>query len=94
MWLIDVCGTILDESLKKMKPAKSAQGEEQGELYQRRLSTLLDQTHPLYVLAAAIDWKFFERGLGGCTWSRRAAGIADAVASGAALLETSLRRER
>jgi hypothetical protein len=38
-----------------MRPAKSAQGEEQGELYQRRLSTLLDQRHPLYVLAEAID---------------------------------------
>ena len=47
-----------------MKPAKSAQGEEQGELYQRRLSTLLDQRHPLYVLAEAIDWEFFEREFG------------------------------
>jgi IS5 family transposase len=43
-----------------MRPAKSAQGEEQGELYQRRLSTLLDQSHPLYVLAEAIEWQFFE----------------------------------
>jgi IS5 family transposase len=47
-----------------MKPAKSAQGTEQGELYQRRLSTLLDQSHPLYVLAAAIDWEFFAREFG------------------------------
>src|SRR5258708_28201769 len=47
-----------------MKPAKSAQGEEQGELYQRRLSTLLDERHPLYVLAEAIDWQFFEREFG------------------------------
>jgi hypothetical protein len=39
------------ESLQKMKPAKSAQGEGQGELYQTRLSTLLDQRHLLYVLA-------------------------------------------
>ena len=42
---------VSGESLQNMKPAKSAQGEEQGELYQRRLSTLLDQSHPLYVLA-------------------------------------------
>ena len=47
-----------------MRPAKSAQGEEQGELYQRRLSTLLDQRHPLYVLAEAIEWEFFERQFG------------------------------
>src|SRR5215204_4994891 len=47
-----------------MRPVKSAQGEEQGELYQRRLSTLLDQRHPLYVLAEAIDWEFFEREFG------------------------------
>jgi IS5 family transposase len=47
-----------------MKPAKSAQGQEQGELYQRRLSTLLDPSHPLYVLAEAIDWQFFEREFG------------------------------
>jgi IS5 family transposase len=47
-----------------MRPAKSAQGEERGELYQRRLSTLLDQSHPLYVLAEAIDWEFFEREFG------------------------------
>src|SRR5215210_467827 len=47
-----------------MRPAKSAQGEEQGELYQRRLSTLLDQRHPLYVLAEALDWEFFEREFG------------------------------
>ncbi len=43
-----------------MRPAKSAQGQEQGELYQTRLSTLLDQSHPLYVLAEAVDWPFFE----------------------------------
>src|SRR5260370_2631002 len=43
-----------------MKPAKSAQGQEQGELYQRRRSPLLDERHPLYVLAEAIDWQFFE----------------------------------
>ena len=47
-----------------MRPAKSAQGAEQGELYQRRLSTLLDERHPLYVLAEAIDWEFFEREFG------------------------------
>ena len=47
-----------------MKPAKSAQGEEQGELYQRRLSTLLDQSHPLYSLAEAVDWQFFEAEFG------------------------------
>jgi transposase, IS5 family len=47
-----------------MRPEKSAQGEAQGELYQRRLSTLLDQSHPLYVLAEAIDWEFFEREFG------------------------------
>jgi transposase, IS5 family len=47
-----------------MRPVKSAQGEEQGELYQRRLSTLLDQSHPLYVLAETIDWEFFEREFG------------------------------
>src|SRR5260370_1077291 len=44
-----------------MRPEKSAQGEAQGELYQRRLSTLLDQSHPLKLLAEAIDWEFFER---------------------------------
>jgi transposase, IS5 family len=47
-----------------MRPAKSAQGTEQGELYQSRLRTLLDQSHPLYVLAEAIDWQFFEREFG------------------------------
>jgi transposase, IS5 family len=47
-----------------MRPAKSAQGEEQGELYQTRLSTLLDQSHRLYVLAEALDWEFFEREFG------------------------------
>src|SRR5260370_25013420 len=47
-----------------MRPEKSAQGEAQGELYQRRLSTLLDQSHPLKLLAEAIDWEFFERELG------------------------------
>jgi transposase, IS5 family len=47
-----------------MRPAKSAQGAEQGELYQTRLSTLLDQSHPLYELAGAIDWEFFEREFG------------------------------
>ena len=47
-----------------MRPRKSAQGEEQGELYQTRLRTLLDQRHPLYGLAAAIDWEFFEREFG------------------------------
>jgi len=47
-----------------MRPAKSAQGAEQGELYQTRLSTLLDQSHPLYGLAEAIDWEFFEREFG------------------------------
>jgi IS5 family transposase len=51
------------ESLQKMRPAKSAQGAEQGELYQRRLSTL-DQSHPLYVLAEAIAWEFFEAEFG------------------------------
>src|SRR5258707_2714670 len=47
-----------------MRPEKSAQGEAQGELYQRRLSTLLNQSHPLKVLAEAIDWEFFEREFG------------------------------
>src|SRR5258707_6185263 len=47
-----------------MRPEKSAQGEAQGELYQRRLSTLLDQSHPLKLLAEAIDWEFFEREFG------------------------------
>src|SRR3979409_1221373 len=47
-----------------MRPAKSAQGQEQGDLYQRRLSTLLDQSHPLKVLAEALDWEFFEREFG------------------------------
>jgi len=47
-----------------MRPEKSAQGEAQGELYQRRLSTLLDQSHPLKVLAEALDWEFFEREFG------------------------------
>jgi transposase, IS5 family len=52
------------ESLQNMRPAKSAQGTEQGELYQRRLSTLLDQSHPLYVLAEAINWEFFVQEFG------------------------------
>src|SRR5258706_4500238 len=47
-----------------MRPEKSAQGEAQGELYQRRLSTLLDQSHPLKVLAEAIEWVLFEREFG------------------------------
>ena len=47
-----------------MRPEKSAQGEAQGELYQRRLSTLLNQSHPLKELAEAIDWEFFEREFG------------------------------
>ena len=45
---------LSSESLQKMRPTKSAPGEEQGELYQTRLSTLLDQRHPLYLLAAAL----------------------------------------
>jgi IS5 family transposase len=47
-----------------MKPAESRQGEPQGELYQSRLSWLLDHSHPLYVLAEAIDWEFFENEFG------------------------------
>ena len=47
-----------------MKPAESTQGQEQGDLYRSRLSWLLDQSHPLYVLAEAIDWEFFEREFG------------------------------
>src|SRR6266851_2097701 len=47
-----------------MKPAESSQGQEQGDLYRSRLSWLLDQSHPLYVLAEAIDWEFFEREFG------------------------------
>ena len=47
-----------------MKPAESSQGQEQGDLYQSRLSWLLDHSHPLYVLAEAIDWEFFAREFG------------------------------
>jgi len=47
-----------------MKPADSAQGEPQGELYQVRLRWLLDQRHPLYQLAEAVDWKFFAQEFG------------------------------
>src|SRR2546430_3594565 len=47
-----------------MKPAESSQGQEQGDLYQSRLSWLLDHSHPLYELAEAIDWEFFEREFG------------------------------
>ncbi len=47
-----------------MRPAESAQGEAQGELYQARLSWLLDQSHPLYGLAEAIDWEFFAKEFG------------------------------
>src|SRR5436853_2919966 len=47
-----------------MKPAESSQGQEQGDLYQLRLSWLLDHSHPLYELAEAIDWEFFEREFG------------------------------
>jgi IS5 family transposase len=43
-----------------MKPAESSQGQEQGDLYRSRLSWLLDHSHPLYVLAEAIDWEIFE----------------------------------
>ena len=78
-----------------MKPAKSAQGEEQGELYQRRLSTLLDQKHPLYVLAEAIDWEFFEREFGSLYVEQKGRpGLPMAAAGGTALPEASLRRER
>jgi IS5 family transposase len=58
-----------------MKPAKSAQGQEQGELYQRRLGTLLDERHPLYVLAAAIDWQFFEGEFGSLYVERKVPGL-------------------
>jgi len=47
-----------------MKPAESRQGQPQGELYRSRLSWLLDQSHPLYVLAEAIEWEFFAREFG------------------------------
>ena len=47
-----------------MKPADSAQGEPQGELYQVRLRWLLDQRHPLYQLAEAVDWEFFAQEFG------------------------------
>jgi len=50
--------------LQNMKPAESSQGQEQGDLYRSRLSWLLDQSHPLYVLAEAIDWQIFEREFG------------------------------
>lgn len=50
--------------MQNMKPAESRQGEPQGELYQSRLSWLLDHSHPLYVLAEAIDWEFFENEFG------------------------------
>jgi len=55
------------ESLQNMKPADSAQGEPQGDLYQVRLRWLLDQRHPLYRLAEAVDWEFFAQELGPCT---------------------------
>jgi hypothetical protein len=64
-----------------MRPAKSAQGEEQGDLYQRRLSTLLDQSHPLYVLAEAIEWQFFEQEFGALNY-----GVGDPDRFGAARL--------
>jgi IS5 family transposase len=47
-----------------MKPADSAQGEPQGELYQVRLRWLLDQKHQLYQLAEAVDWEFFVQEFG------------------------------
>jgi len=47
-----------------MKPGESSQGQEQGDLYRSRLSWLLDHSHPLYVLAEAIEWQFFEREFG------------------------------
>jgi IS5 family transposase len=53
-----------EESLQNMKPAESNQGQEQGDLYRSRLSWLLDHSHPLKVLAEAIDWQFFEREFG------------------------------
>ncbi len=40
-----------------MRPAESAQGQSQGDLYQSRVSWLLDHSHPLYGLAGAIDWE-------------------------------------
>ncbi len=54
------------ESLQNMKPADSAQGEPQGELYQVRLRWLLDQKHPLYQLAEAVYWEFFAQEFGRC----------------------------
>ena len=50
--------------MQNMKPADSAQGEPQGELYQVRLRWLLDQSHPLYQLAGTIDWEFFAQEFG------------------------------
>src|SRR5260370_35704555 len=47
-----------------MRPTGSDQGEAPGELYQARLSLLLDQSHPLYGLAEAIDWEFFAKEFG------------------------------
>src|SRR5260370_17219523 len=47
-----------------MRTGESAQGEAEGELYQARLSWLLEQSHPLYGLAEAIDWEFFAKEFG------------------------------
>jgi len=43
-----------------MRPEKSGLGADQADLFRARLTTLLDPSHPLFVLAEAIDWARLE----------------------------------
>jgi hypothetical protein len=73
VWALAACQslTLPAQAINRCFLEKSAQGEAQGELYQTRLSRLLDQSHPLKVLAEAIDWQFFEGEFGRSTWRGR-----------------------
>jgi IS5 family transposase len=47
-----------------MRPEKNDLEADQAELFRSRLSSILDHSHPLYVLAEAIDWETLEREFG------------------------------
>ena len=47
-----------------MKPRESQSGERQDELFQLRLSEMLDARNPLYRLAQQIDWAALDQEFG------------------------------
>ena len=50
------------KTLTKMKPKKT--DHSQGKLFQSRISSLINPTHPLKILADKLEWTFFEKEFG------------------------------